>query len=121
MSETEAFQRLDPETTARIAYLMKENCDEDDPVCLRSKRLVESSLDNIAKDAESGYYVASNGERTENDIYHLTHLILTPLIDMKRRVETSYEPRDTRKKKIAKAIAESQRADGGWRPSAVEK
>lgn len=121
MFESEAFQGPDPDSTARIAYLMKEIYGEDDPVYLRSKQLVESFLDHLAKDTERGYYIAPNGEKKENDIYHLTHLILTPLVDTKRRIEASYEPGDGRIKKIAKAIVESQREDGGWRPFWSEK
>lgn len=121
MFESKAFSGPDPDSTARIAYLMKEIYGEDDPIYLKSQCLVESFLDRLVEDTEKGYYVAPNGEERENDIYHLTHLILTPFVDTKRRIEASYKPGDGRLKKIANAIEELQREDGGWRPFWSEK
>ena len=83
---------------------------------LKGIKLFEKFLDEVAADAEKGYYIAPNGEKRENDIYHLTHLLLSSLVDSKRRIEAGYNLNDVRVNKIVHAIVKSQREDGGWRP-----
>jgi len=61
-------------------------------------------FDEVAMDVEKGYYVASTGEKRENDIYHLTHLLLSSLVDSKRRIEAGYNLNDVRVDKIVQAI-----------------
>jgi prenyltransferase beta subunit len=130
MNETEAFKRAmewlrgmqnpdgtypvyegsdpDPDTTTEVAFLMRELYGEDDEVYKRGKEWFEQYLTELAEDAERGYYLYQ-GERKENDIYHLTHL-LDELI-----IKAGYNLCDPRVQKIAAAICETQRADGGWR------
>jgi len=95
---------------------MKEIYGEDDVVWLKGIRLFEKFLDKVAIDVKRGYYTARNGEKRENDIYHLTHLLLSSLVDSKRRIEAGYNLNDVRVNKIVQAILKSQREDGGWRP-----
>ena len=110
------FEGSDPDSTAQITFLMKGIYGEDDPVYLKGKKLFERFLSDVARDAERGYYLAPNGEKRENDIYHLTHLLLSSLVDKDRRIEAGYDLSDERVKKIVEAIVDSQLEDGGWRP-----
>lgn len=116
MFEGNGFEGSDPDSTARITFLMKEVYGENDPVYLKGRQLTEKILDEVAKDAERGYYVAPNGEKRTNDIYHLTHLFLASLVDTKKRIESSCDLNDKRIKGIMKAIINTQCTDGGWRP-----
>ena len=121
MFEGAGFEGSDPDSTAQITFLMKDVYGEDDPIYLESKKLFESFLDDVARDAERGYYLAANGEKRENDIYHLTHLLLSSLVDKNRRIEAGYDLNDERVKKIVGAIVDSQLDDGGWRPFWADK
>jgi len=56
---------------------MREIYGENDAAWLKGIKLFEGFLESVAMDAERGYYIASNGERRENDVYHLP---LTPLV-----------------------------------------
>jgi hypothetical protein len=108
--------RVDPDSTAQILFLMKEIYGEKDKLWIKGIKLFEKFLDKLALDAERGYYIAPTGEKRENDIYHLTHLLIASLVDSKRRVDAGYNLKDVRVKKIIQAILKSQREDGGWRP-----
>ncbi len=103
------------------SHLMKDVYGENDPVYLKGKKLFESFLDSVARDVDRGYYVALNGEKRENEIYHLTHLLLSSLVDKNSRIKTGYDLSDERVKKIVGAIVDSQREDGGWRPFWAEE
>ncbi len=116
MFEGNGFEGSDPDSTAQITFLMKDTYGEDDPVYLRGKKLFEKFLDDVAGDAERGYYLAPNGRKRGNDIYHLTHLLLSSLVDKDRRIEAGYDLSDERVKRIVEAIVDSQLEDGGWRP-----
>ena len=116
MFEGNGFEGSDPDSTARITFLMKEVYGENDPVYLKGRQLTEKFLDKLAEDAERGYYVAPNGKKRTNDIYHLTHLFLAPLVDTEKRVKSNCDLDDKRIKKIMKAIINTQCKDGGWRP-----
>jgi hypothetical protein len=116
MFEGDGFEGSDPDSTAQITFLMKDVYGGDDPVYLKGRKLFESFLDSVASDAEREYYVAPNGEKRENDIYHLTHLLLSSLVDKNSRIKTGYDLSDERVKKIVGAIVDSQCEDGGWRP-----
>lgn len=106
----------DPDSTAQILFMMKEIYGEKDAIWLKGYRLFEKFLDELTFDVEREYYVASTGEKRENDIYHLTHLLISSLVDSKRRLEAGYNLQDARINKIVQAILKSQRKDGGWRP-----
>lgn len=108
--------REDPDSTAQILFMMKEIYGEDDTLWLKGIKLFENFLDQMALDVERGYHIAPIGEKRENDIYHLTHLLLSSLVDSKRRIEAGYNLDDVRVNKIVQAILNSQREDGGWRP-----
>lgn len=121
MFEGAAFEGSDPDSTAQITFLMKDIYGEDDLVYLKGKRLFESFLDDVAGDAKRGCYVALNGEKRENDIYHLAHLFLSSLVDGNSRIKAGYNLSDKRVEKIVEAIIDSQLEDGGWRPFWSEK
>ena len=116
MFKGDQFSGSDPDSTAQILFLMKEIYGEDDVVWLKGVKLFEKFLDKVTVDVERGYYVASNGEKRENGIYHLTYLLLSSLVDSKRRIEAGYDLKDVRVNKIVQAILKSQRENGGWRP-----
>lgn len=108
-------EQIDPDSSAQITFLMKDLFGEEDPLYKRGIALYEEHLNQVAKDAEAGFY-SLNGEKTENDIYHLTHLLGQSFFFGKKGAEAGYNIKDQRVKKIAKAIIETQREDGGWRP-----
>jgi hypothetical protein len=108
-------EQIDPDSSAQITFLMKELFGEEDPLYKRGIVLYEAHLTQVAKDAEAGFYYR-NEEKTENDIYHLTHLLGQSFFFGKRGAEAGYNTKDQRVKKIAKAIIETQREDSGWRP-----
>ena len=113
--------RVDPDSTAQILFMMREIYSEDDAAWLKGVKFFEKCLDKMSIDAERGYHIAPSGERRENDIYHLSHLLLSSLVDSKRRIEADYDLNDERVKKIVRAIIETQREDGGWRPFWTEE
>jgi len=107
---------VDPDSTAQILFMFKEIYGEEDLAYVKGIRFFEKCLDAVAVDAERGYHVEPNGKRVENDVYHLTHLLLSSLVDTERRLQAGYDLRDERVRKIVQAILENQREDGGWRP-----
>lgn len=70
MFEGGGFEGSDPDSTAQILFMMKEIYGENNPVYLKGKPFFEEHLDELARDAERGYYTAPSGEKRENDIYH---------------------------------------------------
>lgn len=108
-------EQIDPDSSAQITFLMKDLFGEEDPLYKRGIALYEEHLNQVAKDAESGFYYRK-GEKEENDIYHLTHLLGQSLFFGKRSADAGYDLKDERVGKIVKAIIETQREDGGWRP-----
>lgn len=120
MFKGDQFSGSDPDSTAQILFLINEIYGDGDAVWLKGVKLFEKFLDEVTVDVEKGYYIAPNGERRENDIYHLTHLLLSSLVDSKRRIEAGYDLKDVRVNKIVQAILKSQREDGGWRPFWVQ-
>jgi prenyltransferase beta subunit len=111
----EDSEEIDPDSSAQIAFLMRDLFGEEDPLYKRGIALYEEHLNQIAQDAESGFYYR-NGEKAENDIYHLTHLLGQSFFFGKRNADAGYDLKDERVVKIAKAIINIQREDGGWRP-----
>jgi hypothetical protein len=107
----------DPDTTARLTFLMGEVYGEDDLTYLKGKALFEQDLDQCAQDAERGYWVRlRDGERESLDVYHLTHLLLSWLLDPPRRFQSGYDASDPRVRRMMEALIDIQREDGGWRP-----
>lgn len=106
---------IDPDSSAQVTFLMKDLFGEEDPLYKRGLALYEEHLNQVAKDAEAGF-CHRKGEKEENDIYHLTHLLGQSLFFGKRGAEAGYDLKEERVKKIVTAIIETQREDGGWRP-----
>lgn len=112
----------DPDSTAQIVFLMGEIYGGDDPAYLKGRRLFERDLDECAQDVERGYRIRfRDGKREELDVYHLTHLLLSWLLDPPRRFQSGYDVSDPRVKRMMEALVEIQREDGGWRPFWAEK
>ncbi len=116
----EEDNEIDPDSSAQITFLMKDLLGEEDTLYKRGIALYEEHLDRVAKDAETGF-LYRNGQKEENDIYHLTHLLGQSLFFGKRGADAGYNVRDKRVKSIVKAIFETQREDGGWRPYWLKK
>ena len=108
-------EEIDPDASAQITFLMKDLLGEEDTLHKRGIALYEGHISQMAKDAESGFH-HRKGQKEENDIYHLTHLLGQSLFFGKRSADAGYNVKDERVKKILKAILEAQREDGGWRP-----
>ena len=108
-------EQIDPDSSAQITFLMKDLFGEEDPLYKRGIALYEEHLTGTAKDAEAGFCYRK-GEKEENDVYHLTHLLGQSLFFGKRSADAGYDLKEERVEKIAKAIIETQREDGGWRP-----
>lgn len=108
--------REDPDSTAQILFLMKEVYGKKDSIWHKGISTYEKFLNDLVTDVERGYCIKSTGERVPNDIYHLTHLLLSSLVDTKSRIEAGYDLTDERIKKIVQAIIDSQIENGGWIP-----
>jgi squalene cyclase len=107
----------DPDSTAKITFLMEDLFGEDDQVFLSGKALFERYLDECARDVERGYWVRDlDGKRGDIEVYHLTHLFLSWLLDPPRRFQRGYDVHDPRVKRIMAALIEFQNVDGGWAP-----
>jgi len=112
----------DPDATAQITFLMGEIYGDEDPAYLKGRRLFERDLDECAKDVERGYRIRfRDGKREELDVYTLTHLLLSWLLDPPRRFQSEYDASDPRVKRMMEALVEIQREDGGWRPFWAEE
>lgn len=106
----------DPDSTAQIAFLMREIYGDEDPSYRTGRARFEQALEKCAQDADRGYWIRPiDGSRAALDAYHLTHLFLSHLLDPPRRFQTGYDVRDPRAKRILEALVEIQQADGGWR------
>jgi hypothetical protein len=111
----------DPDATAQITFLMGEVYGREDAAFRQGKRLFERHLDACARDAERGYWVrARDGEREKIEVYTLTHLLLSSLLDTPRRLQEGYDVSDPRVRRILEVLVEIQGQDGGWRPFFLE-
>jgi hypothetical protein len=112
---------VDPDATAQIAFLMADVFGEADPVHVRGRELFERHLDCVAQDAERGYWIRlRDGQREALDVYHLTHLLLSWLLDSPRRFQAGYDASDPRVRRMMDALIGLQREDGGWTPFFAE-
>jgi hypothetical protein len=106
----------DPDATAQIAFLMREIFGEDDLAYLKGGALFERYLDECARDANRGYWVRPrDGNREPLDVYQLTHLLLSWLLEPPRRLQSGYDANDPRVRQMMEALIHIQREDGGWR------
>jgi len=108
-------EQVDPDSSAQITFLMGDILGPEDTLYKRGLELYEKHLDQTARDAEQGFNFFT-GEKRENDIYHLTHLLGQSFLSGKRGADAGYTTKDKRVKKILQAIIEIQREDGGFRP-----
>jgi hypothetical protein len=107
----------DPDTTAQITFLMGEVYGEDDPAYLNGKVLFERHLDQCAQDTERGHWIRLRDGKIESlDVYHLTHLLLSWLLDPPRRFQSGYDASDPRVRRMMEALIDIQGVDGGWCP-----
>lgn len=107
----------DPDATAQIGFLLGELFGEEDPAYVKARDLFEGYLDECALDVSRGYRIRlRDGGREEPEVYHLTHLLLSWLLDPPRRFQRGYDVRDPRIQHMMEALLDLQRDDGGWRP-----
>lgn len=112
----------DPDATAQIAFLMGELYGQDDPTYRRGRVLFESHLDKCVQDVERGYWVRwRDGKKEALDVYTLTHLLLSWLLDEPRRFQRGYDASDRRVRRMMEVLTDLQREDGGWRPFWAEE
>jgi hypothetical protein len=108
-------EEIDPDSSAQITFLMKDLLGEEDTLYKRGIALFERHLDQRAEEAEAGFW-NRQGEKEENEIYHLIHLLGQSIFSGKRGADEGYNIKDKRVKRILEAIMEIQREDGGFRP-----
>lgn len=107
----------DPDSTAQITFMIGEIFGDDDPAYHKGRKLFEQWLDEYVEDVERGYRIRLRDDRKENlDVYHLTHLFLSSLVDVPRRFQKGYDCSDRRVKKIMEKLVDIQLEDGSWRP-----
>jgi prenyltransferase beta subunit len=111
----EGQETVDPDSSVMVTFLMKDLLGEEDTLYKRGREQYEKHLDQTATDAEQGYYILEE-RKEENDIYHLTHLLGQSFFSGKRAVDSGYDIRDRRIKRIVEGIAKIQREDGGFKP-----
>lgn len=105
----------DPDATAQITFLLSEICGEEDPAYRDGRDLFERHLDQWAQDVERGYSIRrGDRQRQALDVYTLTHLLLSCLVDAPRRLHTGYDVGDPRVARGMAKLVEIQREDGGW-------
>lgn len=114
--------RGDPDSSAQITFLMGEIYGNKDPFYVKGKQLFESYLDEYAQDVERGYWIRlRDGKREAVDVYHLTHLLVSWLLDTPRCLQKGYDMNDPRVKRMMEILVDIQREDGGWRPFWAEE
>lgn len=107
----------DPDSTAQVAFLLGEVFGEDDATYRRGRALFEGWLDECAQDVERGYRIRPrDGGKADLEVYHLTHLLLSWLLDPPRRFRAGYDAGDPRVRAMMEALIGVQGKDGGWRP-----
>lgn len=112
----------DPDATAQITFLLGEIYGEEDPAYRKGRELFERHLDEWAQDVERGYWIRRrDGQRQALDVYTLTHLLLSSLVDAPRRLHRGYDVGDPRVARGMAKLVEIQREDGGWRPFYAEE
>jgi hypothetical protein len=111
----EGDEETDPDSSAQITFLMGDLLGKEDTLYKRGLALYEQHLDQRAEEAGQGFFYLK-GEKSENEVYHLTHLLGQSIFSGKRGADAEYNFKDKRVKKIVAAIITIQREDGGFRP-----
>jgi len=112
----------DPDASAQITFLMGDIFGEQDPVYVKGWALFERNLDECAQDVARGYRIRSrDGQREAPEVYHLTHLLLSWVLDPPRRFQSGYDASDPRVRRMMEALVDVQSEDGGWRPFWAEE
>ncbi|MHA1827357.1 MAG: prenyltransferase/squalene oxidase repeat-containing protein [Candidatus Heimdallarchaeaceae archaeon] len=107
----------DPDSTAQILFMLRDLYGTESFSWHKGLSLFEKFLTERAQEAIQGYYIdPSTKEKKRNDIYSLSHLLLSSLVDKGRRIKAGYKMNDSRVKHIVKEIIEIQNEDGGWNP-----
>jgi hypothetical protein len=107
----------DPDATVQIGFLMGDLYGKTDSAFLKTKALLERHLDECVQDVESGYRIRlRDGKPEPIEVYHLTHLLLSSLVDPPRRLKSGYDVSDPRVRRMMKALLDIQQRDGGWCP-----
>jgi len=88
---------------------------KEDTLYKRGITLYEQHLEQRVEEAGQGFFYLK-GEKRENEVYHLTHLLGQSIFSRKRGADAEYNFKDKRVKKIVDAIITIQREDGGFRP-----
>ncbi len=111
----EQDEEIDPDSSAQITFLMGDLLGKEDTLYKRGIVLYEQHLHQRAEEAQAGFW-DRKGERVENEVYHLTHLLGQSIFSGKRVADAGYDFKDKRVKKIVEAIIAIQREDAGFRP-----
>ena len=111
----EEDEEIDPDSSAQITFLMKDLLGAEDTLYKRGIALYEQHLDQMAQNAEQGFYYIK-GEKHENEVYHLTHLLGQSIFSGKRGADAGYDVKDKRVRRMLEGIIQIQRDDGGFRP-----
>jgi prenyltransferase beta subunit len=111
----EGDEEVDPDSSAQITFLMGDLLGKEDTLYKRGIALYEQHLEQRVEEAKAGFW-DRKGEKVENEVYHLTHLLGQSIFSGKRGADAGYDIKDKRVKKIAEAIIAIQREDGGFRP-----
>lgn len=107
----------DPDVTAQVAFLLGEVYGEENLAYRRGQALFERHLDECVRDVERGYWIrVRDGVKEDLDVYTLTHLLLSWLLDPPRRFQAGYDARDPRVRRMMETLIAIQWEDGGWRP-----
>jgi hypothetical protein len=107
----------DPDATVQIGFLVGALYGQADPAYRKATVLFEAYLDECAEDVARGYRIRQrDGAKEEPDVYHLTHLFLSWLLDPPRRFQSGYDVADPRVSRMMAKLIDIQREDGGWRP-----
>ncbi|MHA1398246.1 MAG: hypothetical protein ACTSSF_11200, partial [Candidatus Heimdallarchaeaceae archaeon] len=106
-----------PDSTAQILFMLRDLYGTESFSWHKGLTLFEKFLNERAQEAIQGYYLdPSTKEKKRSDVYSLSHLLLSSLIDKGRRIKAGYNMNDSRVKHIVKEIIEIQNEDGGWNP-----
>jgi len=106
----------DPDSTAQIAFLLRELGGPDDPSFAAARKRLDADLTEAAETAARGYWVTDDGLQMPLDAYSLTYPVLASATDPPRRIRAGYDISDPRVKSLMVRLIDIQRDDGGWRP-----